>query len=330
MELTIGKITLPGPILIPSISVFETQGKLLDALILQDALSEPITLLSAHDVEHLVSQISKFRERGGVVFLDSGGYEASRIGRYVDGYRGTWTIERFEAALKPCGYDLAASFDTFISDEETPTDFQLRLVDFLIHDHGFIQKEKLVPVVHIHDFSGMPLSHEDTVNLVDRVAAEVQPSFIAIPERELGEGLIQKRLLTKKITSKLAEKGRKTGLHILGCGNPLSFAVLADAGIAMADGLEWCRTLVGPNFLLHHFQHAELFPEPISNVYNPTADVIRDASPHYLTLTLSRNLHAFQGFVKHVIDSKNAGKLREFLKANFGEEASRILDSELG
>jgi hypothetical protein len=329
MELAIGKINLVGPILIPSISVFETQGKLLDALVLQDALNEPITLLSAHDVAthiELVDQISRFRERGGVVFLDSGGYEASRIGRYVKDYRVGWTIEKFKSAISQCEYDLAASFDTFVEEDETQTDFQLRLIDFLIHDHEFIDKDKLVPVVHIHDFSGKPLDTEEVVDLIDRVATELQPRFIAIPERELGDGFEQKHKLTKKITGRLAEKGRNTGLHILGCGNPLSFAVLADAGIAMADGLEWCRNLVGPNYFLHHFQHASLFSEPATNVYNPTADVIRDTSQHYLTLTLSRNLHALQGFMKLVIDAMAAGNLRDLVADNFGSEAAKILD----
>ncbi|PBC05381.1 hypothetical protein [Mesorhizobium sp. WSM3860] len=329
MELTIGKITLPGPVLIPSISIFETQGKLTDALPLQDALSEPITLLSAHDIarqSELKSQISHFRDRGGVVFIDSGGYEASRIGRHVQGYRESWTIGDYKSVIDTCEHDLAASFDLFINDNETPQDFQLRLCDFLAHEHGFIQKGKIVPVVHLHNFSGTPsLNHDEAVDLIDRIAAEIDPSFIAIPERELGDGLAAKRDLTKKITSTLAKKGRRAGLHVLGCGNPLSFAILAEAGIAMADGLEWCRTLVGPNFHLHHFQHGGLFPEPEFDVYNPTAEVIREKSQHYLTLTLARNLHALQGFVKQVIDSMEDGELPDFLERNFGKQAAQLL-----
>ncbi|PBB22839.1 MULTISPECIES: hypothetical protein [unclassified Mesorhizobium] len=329
MELKIGKITLPGPVLIPSISIFETQGKLTDALPLQDALSEPITLLSAHDIEkqpELKNQISHFRDRGGVVFIDSGGYEASRIGRYVKGYRESWTIENYKSVIDACEHDLAASFDLFMTEGEAAQDFQLRLYDFLAHEHDFIEKSKIVPVVHLHNFSGAPsLNHEEAVDLVDRIAAEIDPSFIAIPERELGDGLAAKRELTKKITSKLAEKERRTGLHILGCGNPLSFAILAEAGIAMADGLEWCRTLVGPNFHLHHFQHGTLFPEPDFDVYNPTADVIREKSQHYLTLTLARNLHALQGFVRQVIDAIEGGELAGFLERNFGKQAAQLI-----
>ncbi|ESY51392.1 MULTISPECIES: hypothetical protein [unclassified Mesorhizobium] len=329
MKLKIGKITLPGPVLIPSISIFETQGKLTDALTLQDALSEPITLLSAHDIAiqpELMPQISRFRERGGAVFIDSGGYEASRIGRYVKAYREGWTIDHYKSVIDVCEHDLAASFDLFIKEGETPQDFQLRLCDFLAYEHEFIEKGKIVPVVHLHNFLGAPsLTDDEAVDLVDRIAAEIDPSFIAIPERELGDGLAAKRDLTKKITSKLAQKERKAGLHVLGCGNPLSFAILAEAGIAMADGLEWCRILVGPNFHLHHFQHGGLFPAPEFDVYNPTADVIRDTSQHYLTLTLARNLHALQGFVKQVIDALEGDDLSNFLERNFGEQAARVI-----
>lgn len=131
-------------------SLFETQGNPIDALTLQDALSEPITLVSAHDVaqsEELASKVARFRQRGGVVFLDSGGYEASRIGLYVDGYRESWTVERFANAAEACEYDLAASYDMFIEEDQSVADFQLQFVDFLKYDHKFIDQTKLVPVI---------------------------------------------------------------------------------------------------------------------------------------------------------------------------------------
>lgn len=329
MELNVGRATLSGPILIPSISNFETQGNSAEALLLQDALGEPITLVSAHDTDkspQLVAGVTRFRERGGAVFMDSGGYEASRIGRYVNGYRESWSIRHFEAASKQCEYDLAASFDMFIERSESISEFQYRFHDFLKHDNSFIPIEKLVPVLHLQDFDGTRfLEERDILSIVDFVAAEFEPVLIAIPERELGNGLRNKCSLVKKIKARLSEKGRKSGLHILGCGNPLSFAVLSDAGISMADGLEWCRTLVGPNFHLHHFQHGELFAEPSIDVYNATADVIRSTSQHYLTLTLSRNLHALQGFARQVSDAMASGKLKGFIEQNYGPSAASIL-----
>lgn len=179
----------------------------------------------------------------------------------------------------------------------------------------------------MQDFDGKRLLNEvETLDLVDRVSRELSPPFVAIPERELGNGLFSKHALAKKISANLREKAEGTALHVLGCGNPLSFAILADAGIAMADGLEWCRTLVGPNFHLHHFQHGELFPEPLTDVYNPTAEVIRETSEHYLTRILARNLHALQGFTRLVTDAIETRTLKELVETHFGNQASNVLD----
>ncbi|TIW18992.1 MAG: hypothetical protein E5V81_16655 [Mesorhizobium sp.] len=327
MELVIGGQKLEGPILIPSISNFETQGSVVEAIKLQHALNEPITLVSAHDTaddKDLIDRVIEFRSNGKLIFIDSGGYESSRIGRYVENYSQKWDFSAFKQAVCSCPYDLAASYDYFIEDSMTAEDYSYKLLDGM-RDHDFIDKGKLVPVVHLKDFSGgRYLSRKEAVDTVDRVAIELDPQFIAIPERELGNGLAQKADLVKAIVDELRSKGRRTQLHVLGCGNPLSFAILANAGIAMADGLEWCRTLVGPQFHLHHFQQAELFPEPENTVYNPMAELIRDEVDSYQTRTLARNLHALQGYAQQVAGAIKAGSMKDFVRANFGPDAAAI------
>jgi hypothetical protein len=111
----------------------------------------------------------------------------------------------------------------------------------------------------------------------------------------------------------------------LGCGNPLTFALLSAAGIGMADGLEWCRTLVGPQFHLHHFQQADQFEEPESGVYNPMAELIRDDNDGYLVRALSRNLHALQGYQRLVGQAIQDGTIKQFIEARFGPAAAGIL-----
>lgn len=326
MEITIGERVLSGPILIPSVSRFETQGSPVDAIRLQHALNEPISLVSAHDTvsdDVLVASVELFRDAGRVVFLDSGGYEASRISKYLPGYLEDWTIAKYEEAASRCPYDLAASFDYFWDGESS--DYGVDLVDSL-RDHHFIPREKIVPVVHLKTFAGdRYLSSEEAVNAVDRVAAEIEPNFVAIPERELGAGLREKLELTRNIVDRLRKADRKTHLHVLGCGNPLTFALLSSAGIAMADGLEWCRTLVGPQFHLHHFQQADQFDEPKNNVYNPMAELIRDESEGYLVRALSRNLHALQGYQRAVAQAIEERTMKQFVESNFGPAAAAIL-----
>ena len=84
--ITIGNRSFETPVLVPSVSSFETQLKPLDALRLQYTLQEPISLVSAYDIsldrDHLVPLCKTFRDQG-VLLLDSGGYESSRISRYA-------------------------------------------------------------------------------------------------------------------------------------------------------------------------------------------------------------------------------------------------------
>jgi len=80
--------------------------------------------------------------------------------------------------------------------------------------------------------------------------------FIAVPERELGEGICKKADTVIKIREKLNTIGRYQPIHILGTGNPLSILILAAAGADLFDGLEWCRTVADRDtgFLFHHQQ----------------------------------------------------------------------------
>ena len=84
--ITIGNRSFETPVMVPSISSFETQLSPAAALQLQGLLGEPITLVSAYDVaqhkSELVPLCREFRQ-GGVILMDSGGYESSRIARYL-------------------------------------------------------------------------------------------------------------------------------------------------------------------------------------------------------------------------------------------------------
>src|SRR5689334_14298829 len=77
--ITVGTRTLTLPSLIPSISSFETQLSPAAALRLQTTLREPVSLVSAFDL--VADQSGDLRalcreyRKGGVLFLDSGGYE---------------------------------------------------------------------------------------------------------------------------------------------------------------------------------------------------------------------------------------------------------------
>jgi hypothetical protein len=100
MKLNFGRTELEGPILIPSISSFETQYGGRDALTLQTILTEPISLVSAYDIHNdpkLVTAATEYQRSGGILFVDSGGYEFSRSQRYFP--IGSERIEQFKDLL---------------------------------------------------------------------------------------------------------------------------------------------------------------------------------------------------------------------------------------
>ncbi|MDV4157501.1 MULTISPECIES: hypothetical protein [Rhizobium] len=327
MSLVIKGKTLSLPALIPSISSFETQIAPESAFDLQAALSEPITLVSAYDIHdnpNLIKKIAQFRIEGKIVLMDSGGYEASRINRYSND-EDRWKFENFKNCAASCETDLVASFDYFKQDSQSFSNYETDFISF-IQEHDFIDKESLIPVIHLQDYIGTyTFSQAEALAICDRIVAEFSPAFIAIPERELGSGMAQKVRTVRAITEQLAATGRATKLHVLGCGNPLSFALLCAAGASMADGLEWCRTLVGADFKLHHFQQAELFDEPSSKIYNPTVEVIRNTVSDYKTLTLTRNLYALQQFNTEVVNMLAGGHLADFIEDNFGLKAAQLI-----
>src|SRR5262249_27337997 len=145
--------------------------------------------------------------------------------------------------------------------------------------------------------------------------------FIAVPERELGQGILRRAQLVKSIARAIRNKVPTSSLHVLGCGNLLSFALLSTAGASMCDGLEWCRTYAAENFHLHHFQHKELFVDAARYSTNPAVDVILSEDVPYPVAAASRNLLNFQKFATELQSHLAAGSVPDFVEQLYGHTA---------
>jgi hypothetical protein len=322
--ITIGNRSFETPVLVPSVSSFETQLRPIDALRLQHTLQEPISLVSAYDVssdwDNLVPLCKTFRERG-VLLLDSGGYESSRISRYAPDER--WAFAKYAKVASEDIYDFIFSYDYFLRENESSSAFLTRIIREF-HDHSnVLDITKLIPVIHLQTLDGKRrLADDEIVGLFASVATEIDCRFVAVPERELGAGLPARAHLTQRITSAIRANASDCSLHILGCGNLLSFSALAVAGAMMCDGLEWCRTLAADNFHLHHFQHKDLFVDPEYYRNNPIAEfLIEGATLNYPTSVAVRNLLSFQAFTQTLHVRLNRRTVHEFVRENFGNLA---------
>jgi hypothetical protein len=321
------------PLLVPSISSFETQLNPIAALQLQYLLHEPVSLVSAYDIKRQgrsFEELCKEFRKSGVLLLDSGGYEHSHARRYSANAAPTWTFDDFKAVCALALYDYVFSFDYFwcdINENESASDFEARLLGEIFSSHDFAPPDKLIPVLHLHAHNddNKKLSEAEILSLVTRIASECQSPFIAIPERELGDGLLARYRLTKTICDALARQGNEVGLHVLGCGNLLSFAYFAVAGVWMADGLEWYRTFVAEDFHLHHFQQEPVFASASGRTYNPAADLILAQELPYRVKVATMNLMSLQTFSSELAPRLQTKTVHELVTEMFGQKAGAEL-----
>jgi hypothetical protein len=333
-SVSIDNKSLGLPILVPSISSFETQLDPVAALQLQYSLREPVTLVSAYDVKRLgpdFQELCREFRKSAVLLLDSGGYEHSHAVRYAANRAPSWTFEDFKSVCAQSFYDYIFSYDYFWCDnnneDEAVDDFELRIVSEIFTGHDFIPGEKLIPVLHLHAYKDdrKRLSEKQIMSIAIRVASECKSPFIAIPERELGDGLLERYHLAKKICVALAENSKGVGLHILGCGNLLSFAFFAVAGARMVDGLEWYRTFVSDNFHLHHFQQEPVFSSASNGTYNPAADLILAQELPYRVKVATMNLMSMQTFSSELVPNLQSRTVYKLVGRLFGKKAGTKL-----
>jgi hypothetical protein len=253
-----GKLPLPSVFM--SVSSFETQLAPIEAVRALRIFRYPNILVSAFDlvkrnrkVPHkLIEEIVTYKEAGGFVVVDSGNYEKSRLASR------TWNPDKFKEALASIPHDWVFCFDIMDSDHAVENAVK-EIVEAVIRDSEFISSP-VIPIVHAPKLK--PIGHklEDIPLIIRRISEELKPPIIAVPERELGAGLVSRVKMVQKIRNELNCLAYYQPLHILGTGNPWSLAVLAAAGADTFDGLEWCRMVVDRDKnRLHHFQHYDFF-----------------------------------------------------------------------
>lgn len=343
-SISVGPKQLLLPSIVPSVSSFETQANEEVALALQKVLNEPISLVSAYDLRPHTKQNGKQSgtvlldlcqeyKKQGILMLDSGGYEASRVAKYLNiSPQKHFGFDAFKTVCQNLKPELCFSYDYFIGNEdenETASDFGIRLSQSIIDHFEFLDKSAVMPVLHLISRDGSRhLQDHELTEVLSRLISECSPRVIGIPEREMGAGLRSRFAKTKIITSFLAERGHETKLHVLGCGNLLSCAVLAFAGASLFDGLEWCRVFADDSFHLHHFQHAEFYGS--KSFQSPSVEkLISGAGMNYIMLALTKNLNSLQLFSNELRESINNSTQASFVGAHFGQTAETVVQELL-
>ncbi len=266
-SLALGSKSMRLPSFVFSLSSFETQLDPINGLQLMEDLNPMSCLISAYDIHGYLEKgpadfrrpIQALHRSPTIMFLDSGHYEATR----KDDYRtrknpAGWSPELFHEAANAVPADIVFSYDN--PEPDGSLDSVIEDV-FKRYERDWLKTglgpQTLCPIVHVPpESNNIPA---DAAHIVARVAREIRPTLIAIPERELGDGVMARMKSVKLIRRALDELGHYQALHILGTGNPITIAALSVCGADSFDGLEWCRTAASyeTNHLLH-FQQFDL------------------------------------------------------------------------
>jgi len=245
------------PCFFPSISSLRTQLKPIGYLQILRASTYPWFLISAYDIYN--SEDDERRKLGNLlketltrkkVLLDCGYYESS----WKDDKE--WTEDKFWEIVKSFEFSYAFTFDKFDKKEEVVATSEDKIIKEVVYrwkkDSDATMKGNIIPIVHSES--------EKFPEILQEIAQTINPVMIAVPERELGEGIIATSKTIIKIREALNQTGAYYPLHLLGTGNPLSILLYTICGADSFDGLEWCQMVVNyDSGLINHLQHYDFF-----------------------------------------------------------------------
>ena len=237
------------PIFYPSVSsVAKNRLSAFEHIEVLSALNYPNFLISAYDVFHFNKEekekfqsIQKNLMSNGVdILVDSGMYEK------VWAQDETWSFEKYSKTIETLNYKYVFNFDKYINPKDIPlNDILASIQDSTISN--------LSPILHTNKI-------EDLSDLCYEIAQLDKVEMIAIPERELGNGILEGIKTISKIRQKLSKLDKYKKIHILGTGNPISILLYSAFGVDSFDGLDWCQTVVDyDSATLHHTLQLDFF-----------------------------------------------------------------------
>ena len=305
-ELYIAQTAVPLPCFFPSVSSVKTNLRPVDYIELLVAAGHSLFLASAYDIAHCTDEqrprmdtaLTRSKERGAVILLDSGNYESF----WKDDK--DWQPDRFHKIAGSSRHDLC-----FCYDNHQPPDASESIAEDVVA-RVLRDREHAIGTV-------APIVHGNTALLPDaalRTAKQLYPLLLAVPERELGEGILERTRTVRRIREALNSLDVYCPLHLLGTGNPLSIIAYALAGADSFDGLEWCQTVVEHETgRLLHFQQWDLIRHQT------------DRGLPYIQSVLMHNLDFYREFMARLHGAIHCGDAEVFIQQYASNEQADLL-----
>ncbi|NTI17049.1 TIR domain-containing protein [Agrobacterium rhizogenes] len=323
--LTIASGPLNLPALFLSVSSHETQLVPKEAVRALRVFGAPSILVSAYDLlpsrrpKGIIQELKRIKKQSGLILIDSGNYEATRRDDE------TWKPELFAEAMEGVPNDWAYCFD--VMKPSSDKDRAIKQVISAVERDSKAISSTILPIVHAKRMRLGGYDTEDLPFIVREVAKDLQPPLVAVAERELGRGLIERAKTVQRIRRELDKLPYYQPVHVLGTGNPWSIGVLTAAGADSFDGLEWCRMAVDrETHRLNHYQHFDFFAFQARLAESAiTVSAASDDKVDYAGKVAFHNLDYFREFSKELMNSAHSGRMEPMLVGLIGPDSTKQL-----
>ncbi|MEN6318928.1 MAG: toll/interleukin-1 receptor domain-containing protein [Syntrophaceae bacterium] len=283
----------------------------------------PYFLISAYDIYKLRKNknrkinalLKKAKQQDTIMLLDSGNYERYWLDeKFLDiNVDDFWSEEKLISILSKSYFDFAFNYDN-LKPDANPRKIIPEIELSVINNQEMAKYPTILPIIHSKKPEHIP-------KVCKEVATRLEPLFIAVPERELGVGIVARAKTVTLIRKELNSTGKYYPLHILGTGNPITLLILSACGADSFDGLEWCQTAVDHNTgLLYHSNLVDFFLEqtPIGSL-----DIA------YAAKLLSHNLTFYKNWMAMIREGIKSGKIIDIVNKYLPVGAYEKLNQEI-
>jgi queuine/archaeosine tRNA-ribosyltransferase len=303
--------SIETPFFVAAVSSIKANWTILQYLDLLEKLGYPAFLISAYDLCKLPRDneadfeklLSQYSNKSTFFFLDNGNYEAYW---YKDQ---KWNLDGLKAALDKACPDFCFSFDVFWT-KGANIEAQIKeTVTSIAKTAGMQKLGATIALLH----SEPKLFAKITRKVVDNI----NPEFVAVPERELGSSIFERAQTIKNIRSELDKTDKLIPLHILGTGNPLSILIYTLCGADTYDALDWSSAFIDPKTgQYYHFSQKDLS--------TCNCEACRMKNVPYDYQVMAHNLIFYRSFLDKIRNSLEAGKINTMLAEYFSKGNSEI------
>lgn len=224
------------PLLVPSFSSkgFPEVQKIINTS--EEFITES-ALISAYDIYH--SQIKKDVAFPEILFVDSGGYEASKDTEFTDlGYSdyepGEWSRDKHIETLEQFKLDIPVVFISYDHPKE-----KCSYSDQVNNAHTLFNSRECIKEILIKPETDR--IYLDVDKLINEIDLFLDFDIIGLTEKELGNSILLRMENIGRIREAINKNGKETPIHIFGSLDTISTPLYFLSGADIFDGLTWLR-----------------------------------------------------------------------------------------